>query len=138
MRRLLAVIALVVAPAFISACGSDGVSAPASTSVAGTYMLSTVNGVALPIVVSEADPKIEMMSDRLTLSTGGTFTEQLTVRITDGTRVTTATDEQSGTFIVTGTLVLFTNSDNSINSATFAGNTLTSTDGGVTVVFVRQ
>ena len=65
--RNLAVLALALG---LAACSTDA-TAP-STSVEGSYSLQRINGTALPYTFSNG---VQLVSDRLVLSTDGTFTD---------------------------------------------------------------
>jgi hypothetical protein len=130
MRKLLALACLAV---FV-AC-SDSTS---PTSIAGTYSLTTVNGVALPFVVQASGPKIELLSDQIILNAGGTFSESENLRYTNGTAVTTQTSTDAGTYTVSGTAITFLfTSDGSTGTATLSGNTLTVAANGLSGVYTK-
>jgi hypothetical protein len=134
MRRIVALMVLSV----LAACGGDS-STSASASVVGTWNLTSVNGAALPFIASAANPKVEVLSDQYVITSSGTFTETTTLRVTQGTAVTTQTSPESGTYTTSGTAVnLKYASDGSTETGTFSGNTLTFSSSGFSAVYTRQ
>src|SRR5215217_5217277 len=99
MRRLTALLLVFAASVTFAACGGDSSTSPASTSVAGTYTLRTVNGSALPFTLIQlgAD-KFEITADAVTLTEGGTWTESGTTRLTESGKVTTSSVSDAGTY----------------------------------------
>lgn len=79
MRRALIVLLLMA----LGACGADKSTSPAAA-VAGTYALVSVNGSNLPaLFMEDADEKDEVTEGSLSLLSGGHFTVDLTVLVTD-------------------------------------------------------
>jgi hypothetical protein len=137
MRRLLSLVVLATA---LSACGSDSSTQPTQASVAGTWNLTSVNGVALPWLAQAADPKVEVLNDQLVLSANGTFTQSQNVRFTDATQVvTTQAFNDAGTYSLNGASATFRfNSDGSSGTGTISGNTLTVGETGFSFVYTKQ
>lgn len=136
MRVLTKLVAIVVLGLAAAACGGgdDGINEPAS--IAGTYNLQTIDGKSPPVVVfEEPGLKVEVVSGNFILTASGTFTTTVGWRTTENGQVTTDSDTFPGTYTVTGSTVNFTYADGDTDSATLAGNTLTFTDSGSTVVF---
>ena len=129
---------LLAAVAFAVACGSDSPTGPA-VSIAGTWTLQTVNGSALPFIIAQiGQDKVELLSDVFVVSETGSFTETSTVRMTQNGVVTTNSAADAGSYTVNGTAVsLHFNSDNSTATASWSGNTMTTTDGGFALVYKR-
>jgi len=131
-----------VALAFVLAAGCGGDSSTGLTgnaSFAGTYNLSTVNGSALPFVIQATGPKIEITSDQIIANSGGTFSQTTSIRITNGTAVTTQTVSDGGTYTLNGTAASFRfNSDGSTGTGTVSGNTLIVADGGFSSLYLKQ
>lgn len=117
-----------------AACGGDGINEPAS--IAGTYNLQTIDGKSPPVVVlDEPGLKLEVMSGNFILAANGSFSTTVVLRITEDNQVSTESESFTGTYTVTGSTVNFTYSDGETDSATLAGDTLTFSEGGSTVVF---
>lgn len=134
MRKLmLALVALTLA------CG-DSSTEPTQASVAGTWELSTVNGGALPFVVFQTTTdKVEIMSDVITATSTGTFTQSTTFRTTSNGQAQTTTTPDAGTYTLSGTAVNFTfNSDGSTGTGSLSGNTLTVTQSGLALVYKKK
>jgi hypothetical protein len=136
MRRLL-VMTYAFAAVLLAGCGSDSPTAPTQASMAGTWSLSTVNGSPLPFVF-QADPKIELLSDVLTVVSDGSFSEILQARYTQGTTVTTQTYNDGGTFSLNGTAATFRFNDGSTGTATVSGTTMTVAESGYSYVYKKQ
>lgn len=120
----------------IAACGGDATS-PGSVSVAGSYALQTVNGSPLPFIVLQigAD-KVELLNETVTLSEGGTFTQQGALRVTESGFVSTESYADAGTYVRNGTAVAFEfNSDGSTGTGTISGNTITVAVSGFSLVY---
>ena len=138
-RRFLAWCALVLCGAIATGCGADAATDPIVTSVAGTWMLTAVNGKPLPYVYSPSDPKLELISKQYVITTTGTFTTSFTLRGTelDGTvNMTTAAD--AGTYTLANNTVSFVyGSDGSVVAAHVTPTTMM-IDGSVPQVFTKQ
>ena len=134
-RTLLAVAACI----FGWGCGSSAATEPVVTSVAGTWLLTTVNGKALPYVYAPSDPKLELISKQYVISSTGTFTTSFTVRGTelDGTMNTT-TASDAGTYALTNNTATFVyRSDGSSVTARVTPTTMT-IEGSATQLFTKQ
>lgn len=137
LRRLIPLVALAVAVG----CGSDSTTAPTVASLAGTWTLQSVNGAPLPFTLSQTSTeKDELLSDVVTASANGTYSETLQVRETVGTQVVTVSSTDAGTFSVNGTAVTLSSNQigNSFGALSNNNNTLTLTEEGFVWVFVKQ
>jgi hypothetical protein len=93
----------------------------------------------LPFIIAQTGAnKIELMSDVFVVASTGSFTQTTTVRSTINGVVTTESVADAGSYTVSGTAItLHFNSDGSTGTASWSGNTMTTTDGGVAAVYVR-
>jgi hypothetical protein len=99
---------------------------PTLTSMAGVWTLVTVNGNAVPAVVGQVgSDRVEIVSDALTLTATGTFTENGQVRLTTGGRTQTDPVAETGTFTIDGNTVNFVGTGGVRRTATVNGNTMT-------------
>jgi hypothetical protein len=139
MRRLAAALVLALASSAI-ACGSDSVTNPTPESLAGTWNLSTLNGVALPFVLQQSNPKVELLSDQIVVSSDGTFTDTFSLRFTDAAGVVTNDGGfDTGTWTLNGAaLVLRYDSDASVSTASVAGNSFTISVPGLAQLYTKQ
>jgi hypothetical protein len=142
MRRMLA-IAYAVSTVVLAGCGSDGSTDPTqalggSSALVGTWNLTTVNGAALPLLLQESDPKVELMSDQLVVLGNGKFTRSLLARFTDGSDSSTETYPDSGTYKMSGSSAIFTFTDGSGGLGTLTGNQMTVSGTGIPFVYQRQ
>ena len=136
MRRLVPLVL-----SFALACGSDSTTAsqPTTASLAGAWSLQTINGIALPFVVAQtATSKSEILSDVVTATAAGTYTEVTQTRTTLNGQATTSTDNDAGTYTVTGNAVVIRSNDGSSASGTVSGNTFTVSVGGIAFQFKKQ
>lgn len=135
MRGFTKMAAIAVLGLAAAACGGDdGINEPAS--IAGTYVLKTIDGQTPPVVVvDEPGLKLEVVSGNFVLAANGSFSTTVVLRITENNQVSTESESFTGTYTVTGSTVNFTYSDGETDSATLAGETLTFSEDGSTVVF---
>ena len=136
MKKMLIALAAVA----LLGCGGDS-TGPAASAV-GTWNLQTVDKAPLPYtVVFIANPvyKLEILSDVFEVRADGTYTETFTERETDGTTVTTTSNDDSGTWVQNnGALTITSASDQSVVSGAISGNTITVNTQGLVLVFKRQ
>jgi hypothetical protein len=147
MRRFLAVTYL-FAIVLLAGCGSDSGTNPESNTFNRVYVLTSVNGSALPYAIA-ADAEDEgvvftLTSDRITFQEDGNFVETMTVTATQG-GVTSgpAVGTLNGTYTYSastraislnvGAGDQFTGLTGSITDAS-----MTLTDGSVAYVFLPQ
>jgi hypothetical protein len=109
MRSIVRVAVSVGALATLAACGSDA-GTGARASVTGTYQLSTVNGQALPFTENSSGAVVKVTAGSLVAESGGAFTETITRSTTPpgGGATTTATAAATGTYTVSGSVIVFT------------------------------
>lgn len=128
----------VLAATTLAACSDDEITATASASLAGTYTLQTVNGAALPLVVQASNPKIEVTSEQLVVSSNGTFTIATNRRSTTAAgAVTTATVNDGGTYTTSGSQTTFRFNSGNTAAAALSGSRLTLTASGSTSVYAK-
>ena len=134
MRQLIR-FALVLAVA----CGKDSSTQPTMASVAGSWVLTSVNGASLPAVISQTGTaKVEMVSNVVTAMAAGAYTDVYQVRTTINGQSTTTTTTVTGTFSVSGTSVTLHSSTGGSSAGTIAGNTFTMNQDGLVLVFTKQ
>jgi len=135
MRRLVPLVLC-----FALACGSDSTTTqPTTASLAGTWSLQNINGIALPFVLAQtATSKSEVLSDIVTATSGGTYTEVTQIRTTLNGQATTSTENDAGTYTVTGNAVVIRSNDGSSASGTVNGTTFTISVGGIAFQFKKQ
>jgi hypothetical protein len=142
MRRMLA-IAYAVSTVVLAGCGSDSSTVPnqnlsGNSAVVGTWNLTTVNGAALPLLLQDASPKIELLSDQLVVLPTGKFTRSMLARFTDGSDSSTQVYPDSGTYTLSGSAAVFTFTDGSGGMGMLAGNRMTVGATGTPFVYERQ
>jgi hypothetical protein len=135
--RLMLRVALAVLPAIV-ACGGDSGTGPSS--VAGQYSLQTINGAALPFLeFQQGTIKIELLSDVLTVTGTGTWSDLQTERTTIDTQVSTDTTTDSGTYTLSESTVTFTaNGETATQTGTLSNGTLTVSGSGFTLIYRKQ
>jgi hypothetical protein len=142
MRRVALVLAAVL-PLALAACGD---STGPGGGLAGTYELRTINGQALPFLVGEfpdLDLTEELTAGSVRLNANATFSASHTVRLTEGTQVTTFTTDINGTYSRSGNNVTLNFPDpDGIGSASIAAvwdgrRRLTITESGEAWVYER-
>lgn len=135
MRRL----GFLLLTAVLIGCGSDSSTGPSSATIAGTWNLQSINGTTLPFTLAQTGAnKIELTSDIIVVSGTGSFTQTSTLRTTDNGQVTTQSVADAGTYTLNGSAVtLRWNSDGSISTGSWVGNTITATGDGLAFVYKR-
>jgi hypothetical protein len=133
------VVATVGALAFAAACGGDA-TGPNAKTPEGTYAISTVNGKTPPVAIfNEPDYILEVTSGSLALTHDGKYSAVLTTRQTVPDNTSIFVDSTSGTWVLSGSEVQFTDaSDGAKETATWGNGQLTfsETDGKVTTTLV--
>ena len=99
----------------LAACGHDGVGpSPTPSTIPGTYNLTTVDGAVLPFTALDLGAyQAKLVSGTLSLSSDGTYSLQLDIRIEDSGNVRTAAESDGG---------LWNANDNAITLASIQGN----------------
>jgi hypothetical protein len=131
--KVLACFSLFVA----ASCGGGDSTSPGTARIAGSYALQTVTGGPVPFVVLQiGSDKIEVLSETVNLSDGGTFTQQGSLRITENGVVSMESFAEAGVYTRNDTaLNLVFSSDGSTGTGTISGNTITVGIGGVSLVY---
>ena len=94
-----------LALALLIACGGDDSTGPRS--IAGSYVLRSINGDPVPILAyEEPDYKVEIVSGNVVLDADGSFTDTHVLRETDGATITVATIPCTGTWTQSGNSLL--------------------------------
>jgi hypothetical protein len=121
---------------FLLSCGD---ATDPGEAVTGTWHLETVEGMALPYVLSESSGFMEeLTSEVLILDSSGDLTIVTGLRYTEGTGVTTEVIPDGGTYTVNGSTITITwESDGSTSTATVDGDVMTLEDIGLTFVYRR-
>jgi hypothetical protein len=131
--------AVLAALAVATACGGDA-TGPNAKTPEGTYAISTVNGKTPPVAVfNEPDYILEVTSGSLVLTHDGKYSAVLTTRQTVPDNTSIFVDSTSGTWVLSGSEVQFTDaSDGAKETATWGNGQLTvsETDGKVTTTLV--
>jgi hypothetical protein len=130
MRRFIAVLSVLA----LYACDSGGgpaafIGTGGNSSIAGTYILQTVNGAPLPyeFPVPGVD-KYEILDDKVVLNDDGSWTEVGHDRKTVKGIVTLPVLNDGGTYTISGTMLTFSSTTPGAPTARFqgtlSGNTL--------------
>jgi hypothetical protein len=120
MRRFAVLLSLAAAVS----CGGDSSTTP-SASVSGSYALQTVNTKPLPwLAAQNGTDKWEVVSDTITLSDSGTYTESIANRYTRNGQVTIDMVNDSGTYTLGGSVITFFSADSYTESGVVGGGTL--------------
>lgn len=107
------------------ACGSDGPTRPLPD-VTGSWTLIALNGVSLPATLQEANPRLDIVSEKLVISSDRTFQQLRMLHSTDAGTPSNISSVQVGTYdpYVMLTVLHFTNFGYS-GTATVSGDTMT-------------
>jgi len=104
----------------------------------GTYVLQAVDGEPLPYLVAQAgSDKLEVTAGLLRIESDNTFTFSLTFLLTDDGNTEEATDDESGTWAVTGSVIALTSDDGTSRTGTKSGNVIIVANAGVPWVFEK-
>ena len=122
MRRLTGTLLAIV----LAGCGSSAADltlAPTDTTVAGTFNLTTANGIELPIVATRTlSEEYDLAGDQLVLDASGTWTETTSytvIELNDNSQSTT-TSVTSGTYSISNKQIVFVRTVG--GAATFTGS----------------
>ena len=135
MRRL----TLLVLGFTIACGGGESTTQPTLESLAGTWSLHDINGVSLPFIIAQTGTsKTETLSDVVTATAAGTYTQVTQLRTTVNGVATTSSQSDSGTYTLTGNAVVVRSGDGSTVNGTVTGNTFTIAANGVVFAYRRQ
>jgi hypothetical protein len=117
-------------PRFAAACAlvagigcADGTGPDA---LPGLYLLTTVDGITLPVIIaSDVDYTEEMLSGEVRLDEDGTFADITATRITSGGNVRIEIIEATGTYRLEGDQVVFELGNGGTYRMTHSRRTLT-------------
>lgn len=99
-----------------AACGGDSPTEPPA-SIAGTYFLRSLDGQSPPVVLFQTlGFKIEILSGRLTMNEGASYSMISTIRITENTAVETVADTTTGTYVQEGSAIRLTRTNTPFRS----------------------
>jgi hypothetical protein len=134
MRSFRFVASMITVAMLVTACGSDStITAVTNTSLAGVYTLRNVNGTPLPALIqteNESRPKVELLSDEITVLADGSWTGIQNFRVSVGTESEVQTFNSGGSYSVSGVRVDFQDTAfGSIFSVSVSGSTFTLSDG---------
>jgi len=129
MRALFFAAAVVAVGACRSPLGPE-------SQVAGTYVLESVGGQAVPYVMTD-DPAISIAGRVVELSDRGSFTDRVELNVLDREASTRLPLERVGTFFSIGTDVTLTYADGHASRAIAEGGRLTLDDRGLIFVLRR-
>ena len=135
MRSLRMLASLVTVAMLVTACGSnsDNSVEVTNSSLAGVYTLRNVNGTPLPAIIQTENasrPKVELLSDEITVLDNGSWTGIQNFRISVGTETEVQTFNSGGSYLVTGSRVDFQDSAyGSVFSVSVSGAAFTLSDG---------
>ncbi len=131
-----------VAVPLVAACSS----ATSPSSLAGTYALTSIDGGAMPYEYPPAQGDTTWIRQGSVVLTTSTWSFQVSIDISLAGQHTSATEADSGTYVVSGnTLTMTSSSGGTPTPATASGNTITVTadglasgGGALTLVFTKQ
>jgi len=135
MRSLRMLASLVTVAMLVTACGSsdNSVEPVTNSSLAGVYTLRNVNGTPLPAIIQTENasrPKVELLSDEITVFDNGSWTGIQNFRISVGTETEVQTFNSGGSYLVSGSRVDFQDSAyGSVFSVAVSGSAFTLSDG---------
>jgi hypothetical protein len=109
MRSIVRAAVSVGALATLAACSGSDAATGVRASVTGNYQLSTVNGQPLPFTENSSGAVIKVTAGSLVAESNGAFTETITRSTTPpGGATTTTAVPATGTFTVSGSVIVFT------------------------------
>ena len=124
----------------LAACSGDS-TGPDLDELAGEYILFTINGQSLPVIVDQfGNDIVEITQGSVSLESNGTFDDVTQLRITESGAVSTEVDVTQGTWEAVGTTVTFRPTDGSgTYTMTWDGQLrLTQLFTGLTLVYERE
>lgn len=153
IRRISLVLGLIGAQALTACGGGDGGTGPVTPvtptgpSVAGTFVLQTVDGKTLPAVAAENSngTRQEVLSDSVMMTASLNWTESGVFRVTNLSTgaVTTETRTGSGTYTESsGTVRFYSSGVSTFTEATVSGSgtgsTMSLVAAGKTYIYVKR
>ncbi|MEO6529005.1 MAG: hypothetical protein ABIP93_20470 [Gemmatimonadaceae bacterium] len=131
---------LLVAIASLTACSATDNSDPGIAFAAGTYVLTSVNGQALPFTEQSGTPLVKLTGGQFVARKDGTFTQtSLRTTTTSGTGTTPSSKDRNGTYSVGGQVISFLFLDNAESGlGSHTPTTLSLALGQVTYEYTRQ
>jgi hypothetical protein len=140
MKRVL----LVLASAALLGCSSDKTAGPTADVAVGVYTLQTINGSGLPFNLgTQSGVTYEVLADAYSINADGTYSEQGTLRATQGGTVTTQQEVETGVWQRNGTALTLhplASSTGSLlaYSGSLSGSSLTITQNGLVGVYRKN
>src|SRR5687768_3454496 len=125
----------------LAACGRDSVGpSPTPSTIPGTYNLATVDGAALPFTALDLGAyRAKLVLGTLSLSSDGTYTLQLGIRIEDSGNVRTSADTHGGLWDVDGNAITLASTEgNGSRTGTVSGNVMTLQSSGIVLGLTKQ
>jgi hypothetical protein len=138
-RRGHAVGFALAALSLLAGCGGDSSTNP-TAGIAGSYSLISVDGTPLPfLIVDQGTFRVEILDEKLVVTSDAKYATLAHLRITENGQETTITEQDAGTYTVSGSTVTFVSADPQIgtNVATIDGGTLTVKGGMFVLVYQR-
>ena len=122
MRRML-VLGLVLT---VGACAANATD-PRPPSISGSYELTIVDGQSLPVTLLDLGAyRLQVVSGTLTMDPGGTYAQELGLRIEDSGNVRTSTDSDAGRWTVVGdSITLVSDGGGFSRTGTVVGDAIT-------------
>ena len=135
LKRSIATIALIA----LAGCG-DEVTGPTAASLAGTWTLQSVNGLAVPATITGLGAnRSDAVSGSVVLTAAATYTQTVSIVSYVSGQATPTNPSDAGSFTIIGSTIEFTSSvGGSSQTATVTGNTMSLTFQGLAVVFAKQ
>jgi hypothetical protein len=142
MRSFRLAVSLMAVALFSTSCISEPTIVTMTNSeLAGTYILRSVNGHPLPAIIQPAvgtQPKIEILSDQITVLADGTWTGLRSSRSTTGTSANTQTVSSGGTYGASGASVTFRDPTNGTAfTVSVSGNLFLLSDGVLSYLYSK-
>jgi hypothetical protein len=98
-----------------------------------------VNGAALPyVIVQVGTNKTELVSDVVTATSTGSYTQVTTIRTTFNGQTTTSSPSNAGTYTMNGTAVVFHSNDGSTGTGSISGTTFTLALNGFAYIYKKR
>jgi hypothetical protein len=129
--------------AFVAACGGGGDDGPTGpdANVVGTYTLRTLNGSALPGLLSleTGGRRVDLLAEAITFNADRSYAHTATQRTSLGSQVTTENLAWTGTYSVSGNTVTLSRAADGARATLTHGSdgSLTLTASGLTYVYRR-